>query len=56
MDGHAAWPITAAGATATSVTSTSCDETYVGSATRLCNPDGTWAPVTKACSGTFVLP
>ena len=53
VDGYASWPITAASATTVNVTSTACDETYGGSATRVCNSDGTWGAVQTSCIRTL---
>ena len=49
VDGFASWPITATGASAVTVTVTSCDETYTGSPSRKCNTDGTWGTVSNPC-------
>lgn len=51
VDGFASWPVTAASDTPVDVTVTSCDETYVGSPARKCNPDGTWSEVNNPCIG-----
>ena len=49
VDGHASWPITATSSSPVSVTSTACDETYTGSARRVCNPDGSWGTIASPC-------
>lgn len=53
IDGYAAWPLTAAGASPKNVTSTACDETYGGAPWRQCNSDGSWSAVTNPCQRTY---
>jgi hypothetical protein len=53
IDGYASWPVYPTSATAVLVTVTACDETYAGSPSRLCQPNGLWGPVSNPCQVKF---